>query len=169
MNGIQKVFAAFFMRSTGWTYTNLARLFMRLFVGIMLLQFGVRHLVNFNELAPIFPAVLGLSSKASLVITVVIEVGCSVMIMLGCLTRLMSLPPLLLMIVAACLTRHQVVSNLPLYGLDNVDPGYLPIMFTGIYIYLLIAGPGKISFDYLISIYFLSLEEKSEEEVLEDV
>ena len=39
-----------FLRLTGFTYTNLARLFMRLFVGMMLLQFGIRHLVNYNEL-----------------------------------------------------------------------------------------------------------------------
>ncbi|MDE6557034.1 MAG: DoxX family protein [Duncaniella sp.] len=169
MNGLQKVFAECFMRSTGWTYSNLARLFMRLFVGIMLLQFGVRHLVNFNQLADTFPAVLGMSSETSLIIDIIIEVGCSVMIMLGCLTRVMCIPPILAMLVAEYFVLHDMVSNLPVYGLDSTDPGYLPIMFIGIYIYLLIAGPGKISFDYLMTIYFLSLEEKSEEEVLEDV
>ena len=39
-----------FLRLTGYTYTNLGRLFMRLFVGIMLLQFGIRHLVNYLSL-----------------------------------------------------------------------------------------------------------------------
>lgn len=169
MNSIQKIFAAFFMRSTGWTYSNLARLFMRLFVGMMLLQFGVRHLANYNLLATTFPAVLGMSSETSLIVMIIIEVGCSALIMLGAFTRLMCIPPIIAMIVAEYYIVHDLVSNLPVYGLDSTDPGYLPIMFIGIYIYLLIAGPGKISFDYLMSIYFLSLEEKSEEEVLEDV
>ena len=62
-----------------------------------------------------------------------------------------------------------MLPNLPVYGLDSTDPGYLPIMFIGIYIYLLIAGPGKISLDYFISLYIISQKGKYEEEELEDV
>ena len=57
-----------FLRLTGYTYTNLGRLFMRLFVGIMLLQFGIRHLVNFDLLSDTFPAVFSMSSTTSLVL-----------------------------------------------------------------------------------------------------
>ena len=42
-------------------------------------------------------------------------------------------------------------------------------MFIGIYFYLLIAGPGKISLDYLISLYIINLKGKSEEEEMEEV
>ena len=48
-------------------------------------------------------------------------------------------------------------------------PVYLPIMFIGIYIYMLIAGPGKISLDYFISLYIINLRGKDEEEELEEV
>ena len=42
-------------------------------------------------------------------------------------------------------------------------------MFIGIYIYMLIAGPGKISVDYLLSLYLINTLGKNEEEELEEV
>lgn len=158
-----------FLRLTGYTYTNLARLFMRLFVGIMLLQFGVRHLVNYNELALTFPSVWGMSSSTSLIMMILVEVVCSLLIMTGFLTRLATLPPIVAMFEAEYYILHDMVPNLPIYGLDSTDPGYLPIMFIGIFIYMLIAGPGKISLDYFISLYIINQRDKDEEEELEEV
>ena len=37
--------------------------------------------------------------------------------------------------------------------LFNFAPGY-PVMFIGIFIYMLLAGPGKISLDYIIAAHF---------------
>ncbi len=158
-----------FLRLTGYTYTNLARLFMRLFVGIMLLQFGIRHLVNFNLMADNFPTVLNLPPSTALVLMIIIELVCSLLIMAGFLTRLSCLPPIFAMCAAEYYILHDMVPNLPIYGLDSTDPGYLPIMFIGIYIYILIAGPGKISLDYFISLYIIGLRGKDEEEELEEV
>ena len=134
-----------FLRLTGFTYTNLARLFMRLFVGMMLLQFGIRHLVNYNELCTNFPTVLDMSPATSLTLMIIIELVCSLSIMVGFLTRLNTIPPILAMCAAEYYILHDMVPYLPVYGLDSTDPGYLPIMFIGIYLYILIAGPGKIS------------------------
>ncbi len=158
-----------FLRMTGYTYTNLARLFMRLFVGMMLLQFGIRHLVNFTMLESTFPSVLNMSSETSLVLMIIIELVCSLLIMTGFLTRLSCLPPIVAMLEAEYYILHDMVPNLPVYGLDSTDPGYLPIMFIGIYIYILIAGPGKISLDYFISLYIVEQRGKDEEEELEEV
>lgn len=158
-----------FLRLTGYTYTNLARLFVRLFVGIMLLQFGIRHLVNYNELCATFPTVMDMSSSTSLVLMIIIEVVCSLLIMMGFLTRLSTIPPIIAMCAAEYYILHDMVPYLPAYGLDSTDPGYLPIMFIGIYIYMLIAGPGKISLDYFISLYVINLRGKDEEEELEEV
>lgn len=154
---------------TGYTYTNLARLFMRLFVGVMLLQFGIRHLVNYNGLCATFPTVLDMSSSTSLVLMIVIELVCSLLIMVGFLTRLSTIPPIVAMFAAEYYILHDMVPYLPAYGLDSTDPGYLPIMFIGIYIWMLIAGPGKISLDYFISLYIINRRGKDEEEELEDV
>lgn len=161
-----------FLRLTGHSYTNLARLFMRLFVGVMLLQFGVRHLVNYTILAPQFPAMLGLSSVATLNIAIAVELICSLLIMVGFLTRLSTLPPILLMAITAYTHAQGAIPNIPLYGFNTIDPvhlPYLPIMFIGIYIYMLLAGPGKISLDYFISLYIINRRDKDEEEELEEV
>lgn len=158
-----------FVKLSGYAYSNLARLFMRLFVGVMLLQFGIRHLVNYSELSTSFPTVLNMSPECSLIIMIVIELVCSLFIMVGFLTRLSAIPPICAMIAAEYYILHDMVPYLPVYGLDSTDPGYLPIMFIGIYFYLLIAGPGKISLDYLISLYIINLKGKSEEEEMEEV
>lgn len=158
-----------FLRLTGFTYTNLGRLFMRLFVGVMLLQFGIRHLVNYNALYNDFPTVFDLSSSTSLTLMIIIELVCSLFIMVGFLTRLSTIPPILAMCAAEYYILHDMVPNLPVYGLESTDPGYLPIMFIGIYIYMLIAGPGKISLDYFISLYIVNLRGKDEEEELDEV
>lgn len=158
-----------FLRLTGYTYTNLARLFMRLFVGIMLLQFGIRHLVNFEALSHTFPTVMSMSPATSLTLMIIIETVCSLLIMVGFLTRLSTIPPIVAMCAAEYYILHDMVPNLPVYGLDSTDPGYLPIMFIGIYIWMLIAGPGKISLDYFISLFIINARGKDEEEELEEV
>ena len=168
-NTLAHLLQRFFSLFTGYSYTNMARLFMRMFVGIMFLQFGIRHLVNYNELAVDFPTVMGMSSVLCLNIMITIELLCSLCIMLGFLTRLNCLPPLISMIFAEYYILHDLIPNHHIYGLDATDPGYLPRMFIGIYIFLLLAGPGKISFDYLISIYFISRQDKDETEELEEV
>jgi putative oxidoreductase len=136
---------------------------------MMLLQFGIRHLVNYSVLCNSFPTVLNMSSECSLIIMITIELVCSLLIMAGFMTRLSTLPPIFAMIAAEYYILHDMVPFLPVYGLDSTDPGYLPIMFIGIYFYLLIAGPGKISLDYLISLYIINLKGKSEEEEMEEV
>ena len=42
-------------------------------------------------------------------------------------------------------------------------------MFIGIYIYILLAGPGRISFDYFISLRIIEARGSAEEEELEEV
>jgi len=46
------------------------------------------------------------------------------------------------------------------------EPGY-PIMFLGIFAYMLLAGPGKISLDYLIAIHTINEKDDEDSEVLE--
>ncbi len=144
-----------FLRFTGYTYSNLSRLFMRLFVGIMFLQFGVRHLVNFDIMSGSFPAVMGMDSETSLIVMILIETVCSLFIMAGFLTRLATIPPIISMIVAEYYIIHDLMPGIDMAMLTSTMPGYLPLMFIGIYCYILMAGPGKISADYLITIYIM--------------
>ena len=166
---ISDILSRLFLRFTGYTYSNMARLFLRLFVGVMFMQFGIRHLVNFTELCADFPTVLGISSESSLILMIIIELVCSLLIMAGFLTRLATIPPIIAMIAAEYYILHDLLPHSLIHGLTWDQPGYLPIMFIGIYLFILLAGPGKISLDYLISLFIISREGRDEKEELEEV
>lgn len=160
-----------FLRTTGYTYTNMARLFIRLFVGIMLMQFGIRHLVNYNILSTTFPAVMGMGHEGSLIAMIIIELACSLLIMLGLFTRLATVPPVVAMLMAEHHILHDMLPDTITSELTSTMPGYLPVMFIGIYLFILLAGPGKISLDYFISLYIVSCRGKddTQTEELEEV
>ena len=155
-------FKNLFLYSVGHTYGNLSRLFLRLFTGIMFLQLCIRQMLNFDKIVPTFEGFMGMSPEASMTVLVAIELLCAVCIMLGLLTRLAVLFPLGLMLVAenVIMSSQNVVAN----QLFNFQPGY-PVMFIGIFVFFLLAGPGKISLDYIIAAHFT--ENATEEEVLD--
>lgn len=172
MTSISDILARIFLKFTGYTYTNLGRLFIRLFVGIMFMQFGIRHLMNYHTLSADFPTILGWSSPTCLTLMIVIELVCSLFIMTGFLTRLSVIPPALSMVAAEWYILHDLLpSTTTIYGIDSTQPGYLPIMFIGIYMFIFIVGPGKISLDYFISLLLIGRRgqsQRSEENILHD-
>ena len=155
-----------YVTTTGYSYTNLGRLFLRLFVGIMLMQFGIRQLQDVSMLEHSFPSVLGLGAEATLWTMICIEIGCSVFIMAGFLTRIMIVPPFVAMVMAAYHMIHDVATAAS-YQLSWEHPAYLPIMFLGIFFFLLLVGPGKISVDYFLSLHMLHSSDHSEDELEE--
>lgn len=165
MNQITKNIIRFYIRISGYSYTNLGRLFLRLFVGIMLLQFGIRQVAHFYDMHHIFPAVLGMDSTTSLIMMTVIEIGCSIFIMFGFLTRLMCIPPFLAMLVAEIYLLGN--NNEAAYLLTWQQLGYLPMMFMGVYFFLMLVGPGKISVDYFLSLHLIHTADRSESELEE--
>ena len=108
--------------------------------------------------------VMGMSGEATLVLMIMIEIGCSALIMLGLFSRLAVLPPLAAMLVAENFILTKVVDVSP-EMLFSLQPGYVPILFIGIFIYMLLAGPGKISLDYLISIKLFGHDRQAEDEL----
>lgn len=169
MSRFNKIVAHTFVKCTGYTYSNLARLFIRLFVGVMFMQFGIRHLVAFEQLRVSFPCMFGLQPETCLILMIIVEIVCSLFIMVGFLTRISVIPPAISMIAAEYYILHNMLPHVSVYGLSDTQPGYLPIMFIGIYLYILLAGPGKISLDYFISLFLISRQGKSGDEELEDV
>ena len=155
-----------YFKSTGYSYANMGRLFLRLFIGIMLMQFGVRQINEFQILEDFFPTVLGMTSHASLVVMICIEIVCSTFIMFGFLTRIMIVPPFVTMILAEYYLLHDYVKEAA-YLLDWHNPVYIPIFMMGIYFFLLLVGPGKISVDYFLSLHIIHTENKSEGELEE--
>ncbi len=142
-----------FLYSTGYTYSNLSRLFLRLFTGVMFLQLCVRQMLHFEDLAPTFDGFLGMSPEGSMVALLVLELLSSMFIILGFLTRLAVIAPVVIMTVAehALLASNGAVTD----HVFNFQPGY-PVMFIGIFLYILLAGPGKISLDYIISVNMIN-------------
>lgn len=159
------IFKQIYIRSTGYSYTNMGRLFLRLFVGVMLMQFGLRQWLHFDDSCALFPGVLGMDPATSLTVMIVIEVFCSLCIMLGFCTRIMVLPPFAAMIIA----EHWLLSNADKASwlITWTQPAYLPVMFMGIYFFILLVGPGKISVDYFLSLHFIHSDNQSEAELEE--
>lgn len=157
-----------YYKITGYSYTNLGRLFIRLFVGLMLMQFGIRQLMQFDQSVLTFPEVFGMTPDTSLTVMIIIEIACSLFIMCGFLTRLMVLPPFISMVLAAKYLLYTQTS-VPTYDLGWQQQGYLPIMFLGIYFFILLVGPGKISVDYFLSLYLIHSDNREEDEELEEV
>lgn len=159
------IFKQIYIRTTGYSYTNMGRLFLRLFTGVMLMQFGIRQIMNFDEAVTVFPSVLGMDPESSLVTMIVIELASALFIMAGFCTRLMVIPPFVAMILA----EHYLLSQASeaSYMISWTQPGYLPVMFMGIFFFILLVGPGKISVDYFLSLHFIHTDNQSESELEE--
>lgn len=159
------IFKQIYIRTTGYSYTNMGRLFLRLFTGVMLMQFGIRQIMNFDDAVTVFPSVLGMDPESSLVTMIVIELASALFIMAGFCTRLMVIPPFVAMILA----EHYLLSQASeaSYMISWTQPGYLPVMFMGIFFFILLVGPGKISVDYFLSLHFIHTDNQSESELEE--
>ncbi len=158
-----RFFKNLFLYSAGHTYSNLSRLFLRLFTGIMFLQLCIRQMLDYDQIVPTFTGFMGLSPEASMTILLIIEMLCAVCIMLGLLTRLAVIFPLGLMLVAENVIMSSQTSVAD--QLFNFQPGY-PVMFIGIFVFLLLSGPGKISLDYIIAAHFT--ESPADEQVIDN-
>lgn len=161
-----ELFKKLYIISSGYSYTHLGRMFLRMFVGIMLIQFGVRHIVMYDQILPLYPEVMGISPSVGLWLLTFFEIFCSFCIMVGFCTRLMIVPPFIIMCLAENFSLH-LYPAVPSYMLTWTQPGFLPIMFLGIYFFLFLVGPGKISFDYFLALHIIHTEDKSEEELEE--
>ena len=71
--------------------SNAARLFLRLFVGILMLTHGIAKIENFDTLVDTFPDPIGLGTL-TLPLIILVEVGASILVMVGFLTRLALIP-----------------------------------------------------------------------------
>lgn len=158
--------AHFYVTFTGHSYTNLGRLFLRLFIGIMMLSFCIKQIAHFYEQYTVFPDIIGMGSETSLIVMTAIEGICSLFIMAGFCTRLMILPPFISMLIAEIYLVKEKLSVVP-YLLAWQQDDYLPMMFLGIFFFLLLVGPGKISVDYFLSLHILHTKDKNEEELEE--
>lgn len=162
---LRKIFVAEAYR----TYGNLSRFFLRVFAGVMFMQFGVRQMANYDFFVKYFPSFFGLGSEVTLDAMIAIEVVCSAFLIFGFLTRLSVVLPALSMVLA----EWYIIDNGLLTGIVNMPTGevalmsslqlgYVPLLFVGMFVFILLAGPGKVSVDYLLSLYFTNKENLNE-------
>lgn len=156
MNTIKRIFIFF----TGHTYSNMSRLFLRMFVGIMFMQFGLNLVMG--EL----PQHLTDNSTLSTCLAV-LEILCAAMIIVGFLTRVAAVGGIAYTIGAMrYLTAGTPITEIP--GGGETAMLLLPMMFIGIFVYFLLAGPGKVSLDYLISLRLVNRDRDDEGEATID-
>lgn len=158
MKGFSEIVCQIYFKSTGYSYTHLGRMFLRMFVGLMLAQFGVRQMMGLdggvNEIQ-------FLTTNLPLWLIITVELICSFCIMVGFAMRIMILPPFALMICAAASYHFMETSAL----LNPIVYYTIPFMFMGIYAFLLVVGPGKISVDYFYSLYLINRQKGKEEDL----
>ncbi len=46
--------------------------------------------------------------------------------------------------------------------MSSLQLGYVPLLFVGMFVFIMLAGPGKVSVDYLLSLYFTNKDSLNE-------
>ena len=155
----RKLLRRIFVAEAYRTYGNLSRFFIRVFAGVMFMQFGIRQIANYDFFVKYFPDLLGMGSAATL----------DMMIAFGFLTRLSVVLPTLSMAVAEWYILDNGlmagIANMPMGEvalMSSLQLGYVPLLFVGMFVFIMLAGPGKVSVDYLLSLYFTNKDSLNE-------
>lgn len=166
MSNSSSFFRQIYFKTTGYSFTHMGRLFMRLFVGLMLAQFGVRQLAEPDMLWDPFFDIPFVATGLQEWLVICVEIICSFFIMIGLFMRVMIIPPFILMI-ASC---HHIFMRFGISSLEAIQLLSVPFLFMGIYFFMILVGPGKISVDYFYSLYLINKHlDKDKEEDLEEV
>ena len=112
---------------------------LRLFFGFLFLMHGIDKLANFEVLSYSFPDPLGMGSHLSLVLVILAEVFCALTFIGGFLFRISLLPMLFAMFIAFFYAHG-----------GSIADGELAFIYLGVFLLLLVTGPGRYSADYLI-------------------
>ena len=106
----------------------------------MMLVHGLEKFGKYNEISDKFPDPLGMGSQASLISAIGSEVGCSILLIAGLLTRLAALPLAFTMIVALFIV----------HGSDPWEKKELAAVYLAAYVAIFFLGAGRFSLDHLI-------------------
>ncbi len=130
--------------SSGYSANGIsfALLILRLGFGGLMIQHGLQKLNKFNDLSSHFMSFLGLGQSISLALVIFAELFCAGLLVAGLLTRVASIPLIIVMSVAFFKGHNGII-----YGERG---GEMALLFLTAYIAILFAGPGKFSADKLI-------------------
>ena len=114
----------------------------RIFIGVAMITHGFPKLMQLLSGKEIeFINFFGIGKKTSLILAVLAEVLCSLFLVMGLFTRIVTIPLIITMLVAA----FMVHAN------DPFEKTELSLLYLTFYFIFLIAGPGNISIDRMIN------------------
>ena len=119
---------------------DIALLYLRLFVGGVVLLHNVGKLQTYNEIIEGYPALLFDSPTLTFAVFSILEVAFAMMIMSGLWVRFSSF----LMALGMFLSIFVVVPT------AGMTAGTLQFIYMGIYIFFVISGGGRYSFDSML-------------------
>ncbi len=109
-----------------------AVLYLRLFIGGIMLFHNIGKVQNYNEIITSYPSLLYIDSSAVFVIVTVAEVLLSVLIMMGLWVRFSAL---------------LMALGLIFMFAAGLGAGELEFVYLGIYVFLMVSGGGIYAFD----------------------
>lgn len=119
---------------------NAGKLLIRLAAGGMMLTHGIPKIGRLFGEGPVkFADPFGLGPEISLVMAIFAEVICAVLVMVGFKTKLATIPLMLTMLTAAFYAHWS----------DPFGKKELSLLFSLVFLAILIMGPGKYAFDSL--------------------
>lgn len=129
-----------FPTNPGNLYASCLILAARVAFGGAFITHGLQKWNAFANLSKTFPDPIGIGSQASLGLAIFAELLCPVALILGFLHRLALIPMLFTMVIAFFV----------IHGADPFATRELAFLYLVVFTFLLITGPGSISFDTLI-------------------
>jgi len=118
-------------------YPDLALLILRVGVSGLMLTHGIPKLQKLINGNTEFSDLFGLPPIVNLIITVIAEVVCPILIIIGLRARIASILPVIVMAVAAFIV----------HGADPIDVKEKALLYLFAFLAILLAGPGKYSID----------------------
>ncbi|WP_437204971.1 DoxX family protein [Planctomicrobium sp. SH664] len=122
-------------------FQSLGLLLLRCSVSAMMMIHGWQKIGQFAELRTKFPDPIGVGSHLSLILAIGAEFGCSILLILGIMTRLATIPLIITMVVIVA-----IVHKDDPWGASKE----LAAVYLATYVTLLVAGGGMLSFDGLL-------------------
>lgn len=122
---------------------NTGLFLLRIILGLFMLSHGWQKIVNFDMLTAGFPDPFYVGSSTSLVLSIFAEFGCSLLILLGLFTRIVTIPLMVGMFVAGFIV--------------NADVAFISqemaFLYLCLYVVIIFMGAGKFSLDYVFDIF----------------
>jgi putative oxidoreductase len=119
---------------------NIGIFILRVTVGALLVVHGYDKLVHFSEMKNNFMNFMNIGKSLSLSLVIFAEFFCSMFLIAGLFTRLVVIPPIIVVAVALFQAHH----------FDVFGQGEKAALYLAAFLTILFVGPGKISIDGMI-------------------